>query len=69
MFPTTNELKEKANTETTKHVCVVTVSVHVVVNEVIPSVALNALQASVRDEQLVGTGGVIALSGNTPPHQ
>ena len=30
----------------------------------IPSVAPNALQASLCDEQLVGIGGEIALSGN-----
>ena len=45
-------------------------SVHVVVvSVVIPSVAPNALQASVCDEQLVSIGGEMALSGNTPPHQ
>ena len=43
-------------------------SVHgVVVSEVIPSVAPNALQTSARDEQLVSIGGEIALSRNTPP--
>ena len=34
----------------------------IVVSEVIPSVAPNALQASVCDEQLVTVGGEIALS-------
>ena len=48
---------------------VVIVSVHVVVNEVIPSVATIAKQDSVRDEQLVGIGGEIVLSRNTPFHQ
>ena len=35
----------------------------------IPSVAPDASQASVCDEQLVGIGGEIALSGNTQLHQ
>ena len=48
---------------------VVVVSVHAVVSEVIPSVAPNALQAAVCDEQLVSVGGEIALSGNTPLSQ
>ena len=53
-------------TSTSGHsVHVIVVSVHViVVSEVIPSVATNALQASVRDEQLVTVGGEITLSGN-----
>ena len=42
----------------------VVVSVHVVVKEVIPSVAPDALQAAVCDEQLEGFGGEIALSEN-----
>ena len=57
-------------TSTSGHsVHVVVVSVHVVVSEVIPSVALNALQAAVCDEQLVSIGGEIALSRNTPLHR
>ena len=38
-------------------------------HEVFPSVAPNASQASVYDEQLAGIGGEIALSRNTPHHQ
>ena len=57
-------------TSTSGHsVHVVVVSVHAVVSEVIPSVAPNALQSTVCDEQLLSTGGEIALSGNTPLHQ
>ena len=64
LFPTTNELNEKVKHEDTYTSCH---SVHVVViNVVIPSVAPNALQASVCDEQLVSIGGEIVLSGNTP---
>ena len=49
-------------TSTSGHrVHVVIVSVNVVVNDVSPSVAPNALQASMCDEQLVGIGGEIAL--------
>ena len=70
---TTNELKGKGYhkdlsrlTSTGCHsVHVVIVSVYVVVREVTPSVAPNALQASVCDEQLMSIGGEIALSGNT----
>ena len=49
---------------------VVIVSVHLVVNEVIPSVAPNAKQDSVRDEQLVGFGGdsSLALQGSNHDH-